>query len=159
MKTKLLFAFIISLAVFVCKGQDSLHLKKNAVYGEFLGNGLAYSINYERMFYQKNEIHFCGRIGIEFVPEVFLFPVEINMLFGKKNNFLETGVGFTFLYPAGDLIGDSQTPLLFLRLGYRFHKQGGGFLFRIAPMLCSPFPYNNKYELFPFAGISVGYTF
>ena len=69
MKTKLLTLTLLFFSLLNANGQqDSLRLKKNAIYFEGLGNGFFYSINYEGMLYQKNVMHLSTRVGVGYVP-------------------------------------------------------------------------------------------
>lgn len=163
MKTKLRILALLFISLFEAKAQDdSLLLKKNAIYFEFAGNGLIFSVNYERLLFQKRLMHLRARVGAGRFPGshrgylewdgFFTLPVEINALIGKRNNFFEAGIGNTFSSSKDGIEFSS------LRLGYRFEQEDGGFLVRLAPMLIY-IHQQNKNQLSPFFGISVGGTF
>jgi hypothetical protein len=99
---------------------------------EILGNGLFYSLNYER--------HLRGewwlRLGYEQFTEsdeaclggtrqrkVTMLPVMLNWIQGAGNHHLEAGVGILPSVGAG--LGATAT------LGYRYQRPGGGLLFRV----------------------------
>ncbi|MFB6258162.1 MAG: hypothetical protein ABEH38_05675 [Flavobacteriales bacterium] len=50
----------------------------NAFFVELLGNGGAYSINYERLFLTGPPLSFRGRTGVSFFGGRFTFPVMIS---------------------------------------------------------------------------------
>ena len=57
-KLSLCLLFLVPAASLQVKAQDPVppFTAKNAVFLELGGNGLLYSLNYERMFYQKDTI-------------------------------------------------------------------------------------------------------
>lgn len=124
----------------------------NAVYIELLGNGLPYSINYERRFYGYGYVKLYGRGGLGVVAYSNLFggtvPLESSVGFGQKHNF-ETGVGCTFSFTSFDGI---ELPRILLRMGYRLEIDE--FLFRFG---FTPFFDNGSF--FPMLGISFGKRF
>ena len=153
---KIICLLILFPTISIAHPDSSTVLKKNTVYAEVGGNGIVYSLNYERVFYLKNKPRFCGRIGIAVFPQPFpgdgvavVCPGEINLFWGGEHNFLEIGTGFTYN-------SVENAHLLIFRLGYRFQKPEGGFLFRIAatPVLSSEI----DQPVF-WAGLSVGYAF
>jgi len=100
------------------------------------------------------------RVGfeIDFHNDCVTIPVEINGIFGKKH-CLELGAGQTFFLIKGDFL------YTFFRVGYRYRAESG-FLFRIAPMayLTNLRDYlqgerNTSLQVFPWIGISIGYSF
>lgn len=191
------FLLLISRTSCYCKTlysqsaiDTTFKLKKNALYFELFGNGLFYSFNYERMFYQKNNLHFDGRMGFSVIPfadwgdegeEAILamFPVEVNMLIGKRKNFLETGICHTYntqVYRVyHDIASTNEIEFtnyhrhsLSLRIGYRFQKPGGKFLFRIAALpqliyrpgfVVVPGGHFKKFEPAIWGGITFGCAF
>ena len=184
MKTKLTIVASFMFASLACAGQDSITtLKKNAIYLELFGNGISFSINYERIFFEKNNIHLCARIGYGYLipllggKNLSLVPFEVNMLLGEKKKFFEAGLGFTYnpelytgYYDDGYNNGahfEYHKHILFLRLGYRY--QGAkGFAFRIAPMLALLYEPDiiegvgygdNSQKVSPYLGLSFGQAF
>ena len=129
--------------------------KHHSVYLELGGNSGAYSLNYDYSMYvsEGTKLAFGAGLGLldmmtyrdEPTPTqstLFFFTPEANLLFGKNSHHLETGVSLLlFQIPA-------------LRVGYRYQPAKGGFLFRagFTPLLF-------RMEIFPWGGISFGYTF
>ena len=126
-------------------------IRKKSIYFELGGNGIYYSINYERLFFSGKSAWLAIRIGLAPVAdEMVIIPLEISRIFGKKHCF-ELGVGTTFA-----LEGPSYVDMVvFFRVGYRY-RADSGFLFRIAPLLLVAPP---DFNILPFGGISVGYSF
>jgi hypothetical protein len=141
-------------------------LAPNSIYLELLGNGLLYSVNYDRMF---NE-NFGARIGVTYFPaltsffntveDIFLMPVTLNTFIGGENNKLEMGVGIVYLQLTASTIfseekqnvsGAAET----LTIGYRYQPRLGGFVFRVG--FTPIFRFGKKFV--PFGGISIGTSF
>ena len=118
---------------------DSLNLSKNNFYVEFFGNSYGLlSGNYERLFnFKKTErLHLTTRIGVGFGSRIidsipsYNFPVELNLLIGKRINFAEIGFGWTGTY-GKEVTNTKLNPpvhfdrfesILYLKLGYRLMK-------------------------------------
>lgn len=156
----------------------------NSLYVELGGNGLAYSLNYDRILKHGEWFRTSARAGLSVLwwnGGSVAFPVEFNLLTGKKNHFLEVGVGAMYSYglewtayrsdptdPNGDY--DTYTNYSGLnasgRVGYRYQKPEGGFFFRAAYTPTTTFwsgnpdvkrsPLNGWWR---WAGISVGRSF
>lgn len=107
MKNIFLILFCLSnFFAFAQKTDSSRVLPKNSVYVELLGNGILGSLNYERIFWQKNNWRMAGRIGISAFPNLdkdsdnlkyfqYTVPTELSLLYGKNRHFLEFGAGVT----------------------------------------------------------------
>ena len=136
----------------------------NSLYFEALGNGILYSINYDRMI---NE-NFGGRIGIMYLPEfgiifssienLVMMPVMLNYFVGEKHK-LELGAGIVYSsFDKGDLFkfeAEGKSGVVgTATIGYRYQKPEGGFLWRIG---FTPFFSNEVFV--PSGGISLGYSF
>ena len=158
--------------------------QKNSLYLELLGNGIVYSINYDRSIPLSNKISLAPRIGFEFLPHNngskygnLSIPTEINLLISKnassKNHF-ETGLGLNFIglktyagvingSPAYD--NNKFARITTLRVGFRHQQSSGGFMYRAG--LLTPLAQDNHskkwvgddifYRLY--IGFSLGYAF
>ncbi len=124
------------------QGKDTL---KNQVSLEIFGNGIKYSVNYERLLTNWTKLNIASRVGFGYYPfnnETLSVPVEITTFWGGDRNFVETGLGMTFCnretYPNGFSYG--KTPankkseatkiqknqmLVVFRFGYRYQKPNG----------------------------------
>lgn len=157
---------------------------KNMLYAELLGNGFAYSLNYERLLYNDEKLGISARIGIApgfiHIFKGFGLPLELNANFLRhyKGHMAEAGVGFAWFYGKSQFRNEDReletTPFynvcdINLRIGYKYAQPGGGFLFRagflpvfavVSPKVVREnnfFPFGKTFT--PWAGISVGYAF
>ncbi len=123
---------------------------KNSFYIEGLGNGLVYSLNYDRLFMERKKTILAARIGASWFPSGggnYRIGAlgELNLLYGKGKHFLETGLGLSYMYlddyywltdEQGTVLEvvDQKLHWLFAtgRFGYRYQKPEGGFFFRAA---------------------------
>jgi hypothetical protein len=149
---------------------DSLY--KNAIYFEAGGNGLFYSAGYDRIISYKQKQKITVGTGFSVYPDYFDFvyenmliiPVNINMLFGEKNKFFETGIGMDLAF--ADREGERFNLAACVRLGYRSINKNN-FFFRAAltPFFWIEKEYENYYEehkvfhALPWAGVCFGKVF
>ena len=118
---------------------------KNAAYVSLLGQGLIYSVNYER---HVND--FAGRIGFSYLSlgaafddatvggTLWSVPVSIQYLgLGKGSRTLEIGVGIIATSVTGEASGFDEslkrrsTNIIYTtNVGYRYLSPNGAFLFR-----------------------------
>ena len=152
--------------------KDSANISKNTIYFEALGNGVLYSLNYDRIIFTKNLFQISGRIGFSYIPylknnlesfnDIFKYPFEVNVLYGRKSH-AEIGLGYTPVF----ITYHENTFKIYdvysysgVRVGYRYQEPFGGFFFRIGfiPYINFPKYLKNsgpKYYL----GFGFGYTF
>lgn len=129
---------------------------KNALFLELLGNGILYSLNYDRRLNDR----FSLRAGMMYFSigasssdgsssskaTVLLVPVLFNVLFGGKNHKFELGAGPLVAYASAEAsgiggsaggkgVGFAGTS----SIGYRYSPADGGFFFRagLAPLISS----------------------
>lgn len=109
-------------------------------------------------------------------------PVSFNWLLGKKSHHLELGIGVTPMYVQSRYASKSQMLYVYAspKIGYRYQRPSGGMFFKAtATALVDLFHFerynfaqsriNNfstmddvlglGYPVFPWPGLSVGYTF
>ncbi|MDR5592052.1 hypothetical protein [Christiangramia sp. SM2212] len=161
---------ILTISIHNIHAQDSI--KKNSIYTEIGGNGVLYSINYERLYNVSKLINITSRIGYGYFTinriKANSIPFEINGLYAiaKQKHFIEIGSGITYL-DTKDLNDDPLdiTALIYAaRLGYRYQKPTGGIMYRIGITPLYDF-YSDKQNLirskvwFLIGGISIGYNF
>ena len=137
MRNKLILINLIILTSSI-KGQDTISEIDylNAVSIEALGNGVLFSINYERYLLKKNIYKISARTGITYHPMIKGFNdyggpgiiLEINNSIGNSKHNLEIGIGANFAYlyekPVGDRLLLYSTP----RLGYKYESNNRLFL-------------------------------
>lgn len=140
---------------------ESYNMK--AIYIELLGNGFAYSFNFDIRF-TRSDRGIGGRFGIGYadMPEVdslLTIPVMINYLLGKNSKYFEIGGGIVYvngkhfltrkLGTPGDVIYGTFT------FAFRYQPINNGFFFKagLTPVL-------GKEGFLPYwAGVSLGYAF
>lgn len=142
------------------KTQESIEIEynRNSIYLELFGNGLFYSVNYERSFEQNLSVRIGGsyfpNVGsgfISFGPHVTL-PILLNYhLKINKNTLLETGFGSTLVF----LKTDSNIYLT-SSIGLKSLDSKTGKFFRIS---LTPYIENVDKGLSISAGLSLGKTF
>ena len=176
---------ILLIAMLNIAYSDSFNLgnpakKTQAIYFEFLGNGLIYSLNYEKTILKSLSFRF----GISYISStskenkirMAVFPLMLNYLYGSSNHKLEIGFGadvfagrikltgdrvsFKFLY--ADISTGVRNPVnisgvgfaLISAIGYRYQPEDRGLILRVTftPM----FDFS---RITPWVGISVGYAF
>jgi pentapeptide MXKDX repeat protein len=133
------------------------------VFLELGGPGLALTVNYDARFGEALD-KWGYRVGAGYYNTganyVFSVPLQINYLYGNNTNYVELGVGTTFLHSHGTTGGsvfqfDNITGFIgTATIGYRYQQEGGGVNFRIAFV---PVLYNEG-VLFE-GGLSIGYSF
>jgi hypothetical protein len=135
--------------------------QNKAVYGEIGGNGLVFSANYDMRF-TKTDGGFGFRVGLGFAAasdvSVITFPIGLNYLTGKGPHHLELGIGVTPVTATVSFFDDSETgstTFVIPTFGYRYAKQGKGFVGRIyvGPVFAG------GEVFFPWGGISAGVKF
>lgn len=180
MKQKLIYFLLLSTIGYNAIGQQPV--KNNAVYLELGGNGLFYSLNYDKLINLSTRVKLAPRIGFSYLPydggndfKNLIIPTELNFLYGKtaqSKNFAEAGVGLTFLeFINGFRNGDKNDPVskfanvTLVRLGYRHQKPTGGLMYRaglLVPITQDEFSKQKVGDDIFFrlwAGFSLGYSF
>ncbi len=128
---------------------------------------------------------YWGKIDYSDGRTNFGIPVSYNYLIGKNNHHLELGIGITFLYYKflfQNLYSKEEekgiASSFLLKCGYRYQKPTGGMFYKVTftPLLDAVRYYKKVINIsitntsfiekgfgnngfFPWAGISVGYTF
>lgn len=161
--------FIIFFVLFgiIIHGQERSHEINNlgnTIFVEALGNGLAGSINYERQITKEPGLSLRAGIGFYTENEFYLtLPFSVQYLIElKRNNFIETGVGYTWADAGADDIFNNETKTksenlnnLFLSIGYRKHF-GNDWMWKAN---FTPLITNNKDVTLPWVGLSIGKRF
>ncbi len=140
------------------------NVSKNGLYLELLGNGLVYSINYERAINQF--LH--GRVGFMYdvlhlliksedeEDRINMLPLMLNYTHGNSKHKFEIGLGIAFVFTRGEFddvgIFDSETNLVgTATIGYRIQPESRGTLFRV-----SFTPFFGDEGLLPWGGLTLG---
>jgi hypothetical protein len=180
---KLTFVYLLLLAAFFSADAQRAEqpMQKNTFFLELGGNGLFYSLNYDRILLGRSTWKLSGRMGGLYFPglgeanrHMIGLPLELSYLRGRNNHHLELGLGFTPMYDTYPIMGlDGQKDVVqdlalmgVARIGYRHQKREGGLFYKIGftPLLGTVYDLSNRLsrptELFayPLVGLSLGYT-
>ena len=173
-----LFIVVMPALQLMAQKQADPFTAKNAAYLELAGNGIFYSLNYERVIYQKGLFKSAARVGITALPskiaaETFwsgALPLELVGFIGRSRHHFEFGVGYTpYLYAKSTIspiIAEEEfdayrvASIVPFRLGYRYQKPEGGLFFRAGYLPALDFTPEriNKLHLMH-GGISIGKSF
>lgn len=166
-----LVALLLSLSVKAYSQGDNIDIKttiekKNNIDLSIGGNGLFASINYSRALMVKSNYFIQASTGIGIVPFVdgITLPIQSTFNLGKKNSFLELGIGGTYLSGKRNTSGNSEkinsyqlSPII----GWRKHFDSN-LVFRAYanPLFhISGEYFIEDYPVVPYLGISLGYSF
>ena len=158
---------LVTLTVF-CQEKVTLPFEfqhKNSIQLELFGHGVFYSINYERILLNGEKFKTTGQAGFAWYPPAtdvreFWLPVSINELFSFNKHHVEFGLGTVFTVEE-NLERSGKTTrawynLLSGRIGYRYQKPNGRFIFRIG---FTPLYELDGNEFHPLGGVTFGYSF
>ena len=159
----MIFEMLLGVIAF---GQENNNKKnlKNTVFVEALGNGLFGSINYERQLTKEPGLSLRAGIGFYTEYDFYLtLPFSIQYLIDlNRNNFIETGIGYTWADAGADDIFNNESVKnsdnlnnLFLSVGYKKHF-GKDWMWKAN---FTPLITNNKEVTLPWIGVSIGKRF
>lgn len=107
---------------------------QKAIYGEFLGLGVLYSVNYDMRLSSSTKGDGLGiRVGLSSFGPIVV-PLQVNYLLGGPRHFLELGSGVTLAtknFDVGDGTYGSFNASPNSSIGYRFQALNSGFFFKI----------------------------
>ena len=159
MRKTLLFTISILLAARLTAQQQSI--KRNTAYFEVGGNGLGFSVGYERQVGKKTGLGLHAGISLSGNKPGLVTGAKYLVDLGNHKSFLETGLGVNladreYLGAKQDMItGHNPYTAVFIpSVGYRHHTRYG-LMWRVnyTPFISK---YNNEAL---YAGISVGWRF
>lgn len=140
----------------------------NSIQLDLGGHGLFYSLNYERIILNYPRWKTSAQVGIAYYPpatgilDVWM-PVGANEMFSFGKHHVEGGLGFVWVRESGRDLNNKPVHWFWShfasgRLGYRYQKPDGRFLFRVAftPLLDVD---ANSCEFHPLGGGTIGYAF
>jgi hypothetical protein len=146
----------------------------NALYVELLGNGLFYSLNYERIFGDS----VAARIGVGYFSvsvtgtsggesasanaSILTLPLMVNYLgIGSRSHKFELGIGVLLIYASGSvdtLAAESDGSGVGIvgtgSLAYRYVPYDGGFNLKVGLM-----PLFGSFGFLPWPGLALGAVF
>jgi hypothetical protein len=168
--TFLIILFTINASSLSAQQTDSAGFKwRNNVQVWVGGHGLIYSFNYERLLLNRTKFKTVVNAGVAYYPETtgimtLWFPVTVSEILSFNKHHLELGIGnVTTTSPVrrnfeGDPAWRDWEYFPCVKLGYRFQKPQGRFLYQIAFTPVIEWTKTFK-EIYPLAGGSVGYSF
>jgi hypothetical protein len=131
--------------------------QKNDFHLELLGAAGLYSINYERVIVNGNRFKTLASIGFSYMGTKswrgFIIPISINQLLSFKEHHIELGIGASPNFVISNAFGENWYQFIFTRIGYRYQKPKGKFIFRGGAI---PIVYP---EFGIWGGISIGHSF
>ena len=167
-KHLVLFFWIISIGSAYCQDvENSRFTTKNSLQIDFGGQGLFYSLNYERVFINSPKFKTAAQIGVAYYPPAtgvrdLWIPIGLNEIIGKGKHHFEAGIGFTPIREASrDMENNPMewywTTVMSGRIGYRYQKPSGRLILRASftPIL----ELDAKPDFHPTGGVSIGYSF
>ncbi len=161
-RSALLFVLILHQAM----SQDTLvkpgiFSDRNSVQLELLGPAGIYSLNYERVLWNRSSWKTTTQIGFSILGtrdwSGINFPIAITQLKSFTNHHVEIGIGTiaNVVFHKTNIYGYQWERYMYFngRLGYRFQKPEGKFLFRAGytPLFYPEFGH--------WVGLSLGYSF
>jgi len=160
--SKILLGWLILFQCNAAGQTQTTNFKQNQLYLELGGNGLIYSINYERLLSENFILRggFGITPGIIFVEGTFIhIPFTASYLIGSTTSKLELGLGATYFAGEDTELfgldaGDQSLIILTGIVGYRYTSPGG-FVLRV---LFTPL-YNSEEDsyFYPSFGLSFGF--
>lgn len=132
-------------------------IRKNSIYMEALGNGVVYSVNYDRILPVGEKLAITLRLGAnEYHGEAtdtlsFNFLGAAGMLYGGTRHFFEGTIGYTYFMHDPDR-------LVVLTAGYRFQGPKG-LVVRATPMYIFNSEKGDTFGNSLWFGLSFGYSF
>ena len=138
--------------------------RKNAIYGELGGSGFLISVSYERKLVDEEKLELNARIGFGSALLLSAVPLfGLNLCTGSHHNKFEIGFNAVRTYALDLFFADNTTYILGNPVvGYRYVSESG-FLFRLTASpffaLSDPDDWIDEGFAFPWAGLSMGYSF
>ncbi len=150
----------------VKKKKDPIKIERKdklqkAIYGEFLGIGTVYSVNFDMRFSRRPKGDGLGfRVGLSHFG-VTTIPIQVNYLIGGVRHYLELGSGLTLAsknFDIGDGAYGSFNVTPSSSLGYRFQALNSGFFAKVGVDYFYTFTISDDdATLWP--AIGIGYSF
>ena len=152
----------IILLCFVCFNSFGQRVTKNLPFKnknsfqiELLGQGVFYSLNYERILFNGRNIKVAGNAGFEYAFGYSAFPIAVNILFSINNYHIELGVGRTIVS------GTASGGFTSTRIGFRDQTPDGRLIFKLAftPLIGLPNYSDELNVVTPWGSVSIGFSF
>lgn len=163
---KILLIIVLSFTLIPCcySQRDSLNYNKkrlNAVYYGREWLGTIHSINYDRILISRGISNIALRVGFSAANKNFnqkgwayIFPVEYNLLLGKKDHYFESGLSYKLILADFKDRQEDYREVYSFRIGYRIRSQKLGLITRIGVTPTTVFD-----SFFPLIDGSLGWSF
>jgi hypothetical protein len=159
MKGILLVCFLLIAAACSAQRDSSETTAKNSFHLELFGSSYYfYNLTYERILLNGTKGKLSSGLGFQLFPaipgsdgDIFSFTPQVNYFFGVKHHF-ETGIGVCYFL-------NNEEIAVPLRVGYRFQKPEGGFLFKFALTPTFVPDFFGEAVFLPWAGAGIGFAF
>ena len=170
MKTSIFYKSVLSMILsFSFRGASSA--ANNNIFAELGGNGLLYSVNYERELFDS----WYGRLGVGYISSsakdldnnhikasAVTLPLMVSKMFGDGDHKFELGIGGTIVSVSASIKADSSDLLSGAgtrvvatgTIGYRYMPKDSGVMFKAGIT-----PWYSNGNFFPGVGIGLGYSF
>lgn len=135
--------------------------KRQVVYAELLGSGVIGSVNYDFRLKPGNDGSGM-RVGFGYVPDVFVFPIGLNVVIGENRVAFEYGVGVSIAAFLKTKSGNQTFStginnlgyMGFLKAGIRFTPKNNGMFYNFNwnPII------NNVETRWVWFGLGIGYS-
>ncbi len=140
--------------------------RKNSIDLTIGGNGLFASVDYNRTLFIKSNYFVSASVGLGTVPFVggITIPHQVTFNLGKKNSFIELGIGGSYWSGESNASGYTETLSSYQLspiIGWRKHFNNN-LIFRLyVNPLFHVFGeyYIENYSVLPYLGVSLGYCF
>lgn len=161
-----LFGLCLLISTIAYSQENDDHLSKiikaqNSIDLSIGGTGLFASVNYNRIVLAKSNYFISTSAGIGIVPIIngITIPHQVTFNLGKKNNFLELGIGGSFFRGETGFLRFWYMYQLCPIIGYRNHHPSRNLTFRAYanPLFhISGEYFVDEYSVIPYFGISLG---
>lgn len=143
---------------------------RNTLFADFATRGAFYSVNYDRIFKEGQQLTKSYRAGFSVTGKTIALPLGINFFTGHNASHMEISLtlvpyidNYKSFLSASDL--SDKKMLIIPGLGYRYQQPEGGFFFKAvaAPAIHLDPPSDNFWKmdgkLYPVLTIGAGYSF
>lgn len=143
---------------------------RNTLYADFATRGAYYSVNYDRVFKEGQQLTKSYRTGFSVTGKTIALPLGINFFTGHHASHMEYSLtlvpyidNYKSFLSSNDL--SDKKMLIIPGIGYRYQQPEGGFFFKAvaapAVHLDPPSDYFWKMDgtLYPVLTIGAGYSF
>jgi len=157
---------LFSVKLYSQQGLPFFLERKNSIDLTVFGTGIFSSVNYNRIVFIEKNYFINASVGIGITPFIggTNYPHQVSINFGTRRNFLEFGLGGNYWLGKTNASGYTVTAYSYNfmpTIGYRAHF-ANHLIFRVYAMpiihMGGEIMFED-YPIFPYGGISLGYSF